>query len=573
MAFDGGFTYKMISELNTAVGSHIDKIYQPSRDALVFLVRKKGFAKRILISAKSGAARVQFTEEKFDNPAVPPMFCMLVRKHFSSARFLGAVGKRLERVIELNFETTNEMGDRVTQRIICELIGSQSNIILVANDGRILDAVRRSDIETSRRMIQPGAVYEYPESQGKIDPTSADVTTILSELENRGDVPLSRALLDTVDGLSPLICREISHRVGNGDASLACTDKETVKNQLEHFISELKGDSRPCLLLKPDGTPADFSYTAINQYGNAYTLKEYPTLSELLDAYYSEREAAANIQRLASDILKLVNNLATRAEKRLNIRREELKSCRDRENLRIYGELIKANIHLIKVGSSFAEVPNFYDENLALIRIPLDPALSPAANAAKYFKEYKKSYNAEQTLTELIEKDCAEIEYLQSVLESISRCKCAADIAEIRQELSTAGYIRAASGNNRRRESVSAPAEFKSAEGYRILVGKNNTQNDLITTKIATKGDLWFHVKGIPGSHVVVMCCGNDVSDETVLFAARLAAKNSKASTSSNIPVDYTPIKFVKKPNGAKPGMVIYTTNRTVFVTPQEENL
>ena len=573
MAFDGGFTYKMISELNTAEQSHIDKIYQPSRDALVFLLRKKGFAKRLLLSAKSGAARVQFTEEKFDNPAVPPMFCMLVRKHFSAARFLGAVGRGLERVIELNFETTNEMGDRVCQRIICELIGSQSNIILVANDGRIIDAVRRSDIETAHRIIQPGAVYEYPESQGKLDPTTTDTEILTDRLFQCGDVPLSKALLDTVDGLSPLICREISHRTSGGDAPISRTDKKVLKAELNNLISELKGECHPCLLLKPDGTPADFSYTTINQYEGAYTLKDYPTLSELLDAYYREREAAANIQRLASDILKLASNLLSRAEKRLNIRREELKECRNRENLRIYGELIKANLHMINGGSSFADVPNFYDENLDIIRIPLDPALSPAANAAKYFKEYKKSYNAEQTLSELIEKDGTEIEYLQSVLESISRCKCAADISEIRQELSDAGYIRAVSSRTRKRDSVSAPTEFKSPDGYRVLVGKNNTQNDLITTRIATKGDLWFHVKGVPGSHVVVMCGGNDVSDETIIFAARLAAKNSKAATSSNIPVDYTPIKFVKKPNGAKPGMVIYTTNKTVFVTPQEENL
>ncbi len=573
MAFDGGFTYKMISELNTAQQSHIDKIYQPSRDVLVFLLRKKGFAKRLIISAKSGAARVHFTDEKYDNPAVPPMFCMLVRKHFSSARFLGAVGKGFERVIELNFETTNEMGDRVCQRIICELIGSQSNIILVASDGRILDAVRRSDIETSRRIIQPGAIYEYPESQGKLDPLKNDTDTILKELLKRGEVPLSRALLDTVDGLSPLVCREISHRAGSNDAPLSGSDISAVREGLSAIVGELSGEAKPCLLLKDDGTPADFSYTEIKQYGDAYRTEFFGSLSELLDAYYREREAAANIKRLSADILKLVNNLITRAEKRLNIRREELKACKDRENLRIYGELIKANLHMISGGSSFAEVQNFYDENLGIIRIPMDPALTPAANAARYFKEYKKSYNAEQTLSELINKDCSEIEYLSSVLESIARCTCAADIAEIRQELSVAGYLRTSSANGRKRDVSTPPAEFTSPDGYRVLVGKNNTQNDLITTRIATKGDLWFHVKGIPGSHVVVMCSGNEVSDETVIFAARLAAKNSKAATSSNVPVDYTPVKFVKKPNGAKPGMVIYTTNKTVFVTPQEETV
>lgn len=569
MAFDGVFTYKTAAELNEARLSHIDKIYQPSRDELVFLLRKKGFAGRLLISAKSGAARVQFTEQKYENPAVPPMFCMLVRKHFSSAKFLGAEILGLERLIELKFEATNEMGDLVNIAIVCELIGNQSNIILVDQEGRIIDAVRRSDIETARRIIQPGAIYEYPEPQGKLNILTTDADEITLKILNLRELPLSRALLDTLDGLSPLICRELAFRICGGDEPVLNIDATVLSRELGRFKTELLGSCKPSLLLKPDGTPTDFSYMPIMQYEGAYTIKEYPTLASLLDAYYSEREHSERIRRGAADIIKLVDNLIARARKRLMIRQEELRACGDREKLRIYGELIKANLHLIENGSRRAVVQNFYDENLGLIEIPLDPALSPSANATKYFKEYKKSHTAEQTLSVLIEKDTLEIEYLESVADSITRCKTVADIAEIRQELSDAGYIRCVN-TKRKKETVSAPKEIQSAEGYRILIGKNNTQNDYITTRLASKGDLWFHVKGAAGSHVVVMCSGKEVSDDTVMLAARLAAENSKAASSANVPVDYTPIKFVKKPNGAKPGMVIYTTNKTVFVTPEE---
>ncbi len=569
MAFDGGFTRKMTAELVEARLAHVDKIYQPSRDELVFLLRKKGFNKKLLISARSGAARVQFTESRFENPAVPPMFCMLVRKHFLSAKLIDVVQNGLERIIELVFESLNEMGDLVRQRIVCELIGNQSNIILVGADGRILDSVRRSDIETAKRLIQPGAVYEYPDSQGKLNPLENDSGSIVDELCKRGELPLSRALLDTLDGLSPLICREISHRTGYMDAAVFETPSTDIARKLEVFLSELKSGGSPALLLNADGSPADFSYINIQQYSGGYTVRECESYSALLDRYYSERENAERVRKAGADIIKLVGNLKNRAAKRRGIREQELDACADREKLRIYGELIKANLHMIRQGSNFAEVQNFYDPNLDFIRIPLDPAISPTANATKYFKDYKKSYTAEQTLTELIGKDGEEIEYLESVLDSISRCSSVSDIAEIRDELSEAGYIRIQS-TKRKKENVSAPREFSCPEGYRILVGRNNVQNDYITTRLASKNDTWFHVKGIPGSHVIVMNGGCEISDETLLFAAGLAAKNSKAASSSNVPVDYTPVKFVKKPSGAKPGMVIYTTNKTLFVTPQE---
>ena len=569
MPFDGGFTRNTVNELKRAIDCHIDKIYQPSRDELVFLLRKKGFAARLLICSRPGGARIQFTETKLENPAVAPMFCMLARKHFSGARLISVNQNSLERVIELEFEATDEMGDRVKPRVVCELIGNQSNIILVDDKGKTIDAVRRSDIETAKRLIHPGAAYTYPEPQGKLDITECTLESVYEEIL-RSDCALSKALISTFDGLSPLICREIAYRA-YGDDIEACTAKDS--SALLRALNEIKHDiidGKPTLLCDENGAPADFSYTDIGQYGERYQRIEYNSFGELLDAFYSKRELHARMQRAAGDILKLVNNALSRAIKRLALRREELRGCADRERFRIYGELIKANLYAIENGSRRAVVQNYYDPELSEIEIPLDPALTPANNAAKYFKEYKKSYTAEQTLTALTAQDEKEIEYLESVLDALSRSESMAELAEIREELAESGYL-PQKNEQKKKKTVSSPIkEYTSKEGYRILVGKNNRQNDEITTRIAAKNDLWFHVKNIAGSHVLVCCGGEAVSDETVLFAARLAAFHSKASASSQVPVDYTRVKFVKKPNGAKAGMVIYTTNQTVYVTPSE---
>ena len=558
MAFDGGFLYTVAQELQQAVDCHVDKIYQPARDVLVLQLRKKGFVKRLVLSAASGTARVHFTEQKQENPDTPPMFCMLARKIFSSAKLIAVQQKGLERVIEFTFDTANEMGDRIKPKIVCELITGSSNIILVGDDGKIYDAVHRSDIEKSDRLIMSGATYRYPDSQNKINILNADLDLVVNKVKecNNGDLP--SAILQTLEGMSPLVCREISNY-------------ENITTALQKLKKNISSGEFN-ILYKADGTPADFCYMPITQYGSLYSVKQFDSPSQLLDAFYSERENAARINKASSDITKLLSNLISRAKRRMAIRGEELERNLNREDLRINGELIKANLYAIKPGSATACVQNYYDENLSIIEIPLDPSLSPAANASKYFKDYKKSCAAVQSLGALIESDKQEIEYLESVSESLTRCKSLADIAEIREELSLGGYIKSISKKQPRKKAQTQLTEYKSVEGYKIVVGKNNLQNDYITCTLASKGDMWFHTKNIHGSHVVVFCGGAPISDETILFAARLAAKNSKAASSGNVPVDYTPIKYVKKPSGAKAGMVIYTTNKTIFVTP-EDNL
>jgi predicted ribosome quality control (RQC) complex YloA/Tae2 family protein len=324
------------------------------------------------------------------------------------------------------------------------------------------------------------------------------------------------------------------------------------------------------MVLKPDSLPLEFSYIEIKQYGDNYKNREYETYSKLLDAFYTERDTAARISSAAHDIIKLLNNLKSRTEKKLALRLNELKQCENRETFRIYGELLKANLYNIKNGSKFALVSNYYDPEMTEIKIPLNPALSPSKNAEKYFKDYKKTYTAEQTLTALTEADKKELIYFDSVLDSINRATTFSEINEIREELAVGGYIKKVISKQKKKHQTIVFKEEVSVEGFRILIGKNNIQNDYLTTKLASKNDMWFHVKNIAGSHVVVFCDGRKLADETILKAAIFAAQNSKAAFSTQVPVDYTQIRNVKKPNGAKPGMVIYTTNKTIYVNPTE---
>ena len=565
MPFDGGFTHKIAGELSSAADCHIDKLYQPSRDELVFLLRKKGFAAKLLLSARPGEARAQFTEQKYENPDTPPTFCMLARKYFSGARLTAVTQPGLERILELHFETTDEMGDRVTERIICELIGNQANIVLVSQSGRIIDAIRRSDLESGKRLLLPGAVYCYPEPQDKLNLLSAPAEELAERIMSLPELPLSKALLSSADGISPLIARETAYLAG-GDPLVRDTDPERLRAALSRLSSALSEKGKPVMLIR-NGAPADYSYTDIRQYCETET-REFDSFSRLLDEFYAGRDTAARVKLASADVSRAVSRALSRAVKRLALRRDELKASENREQLRIFGELLKANLHSVAPGSALARVPNYYDPELKQVSIPLDPALSPAANAAKYFKDYKKSYTAEQTLTGLISSDEKEIAYLETVEESVSRCRCLADIAEIREELCDGGYMKAQTKGALRKKTETKPLEYCSAEGYRILAGRNNRQNDAVTTRMAEKNDLWFHTKNIPGSHVVICCGGQPVSDETMLAAAQLAAFYSKAAQSEQVPVDYTPVKYVKKPGGAKPGMVIYTTNKTVFVKP-----
>ena len=566
MPLDGIFLHHLTKELQKCVGCRADKIHQPNRDELVVLLRSAGFSGKLLITTRSGSARLHITETSPDNPAEPPSFCRLLRKHLSAAKITAIEQVGLDRTVIIRFMSYNEMGDTVYPFLAVELITGRANIILCEESGRIIDALHRSDIERSARLIQPGAKYQLPEAQPKLSPVTADTKAICDAVCD-APTPLSSAILSALEGVSPLVARELAKSVSESD-KIANELDENEKSKLSEVISSFKEtleSSAAYTVKEQDGTVRDFSYLPISQYGGESEKSE--SFSLLLDRFYGGKDTAARIRGMAQDILKLLNNLLARTERKLSYRLDDLERSKNREELRIYGELIKANLYLIKGGAEKATVQNYYDENMGYIDIPLDPALSPAANAAKYFKEYKKSYTAEERLTALIEEDKRDIEYIESVLDSLSRAKTAAELSEIRAELSDAGYIHAPL-SKKQRVVASKPLEFTSPSGLKILVGKNNREYDLLTLKTAAKTDLWFHTKNIPGSHVILFTDGKTPSDEDLLFAASLAAGHSKAGLSENVPVDFTEVKYVKKPSGAKPGMVIYTTNRTLFVKP-----
>lgn len=574
MGIDGIYLYQLKTEIENGLNNaRIDKIHQPSKEELVLLLRSASGAKRLLISIRPSAPRINFTQNNFENPSEPPMFCMLMRKHLSGARFIRVEDNGFERVVTLLFEGTNEMGDRVRFSLVTELIGKQTNLVLVGADGRIIDSLRRSDIEAGGRMIQPGALYTLPEKQEKLNVIKTEPSEIIEAVKT-AVMPLSKALVSVVDGFSPLIAREIVVRAGcdtdKYSNDLISAEEAALIGALADFKQKL-ACPKPTVLVDDRGIPFEFSYTDITQYGTSAKKTNFATLSELLDAVYTERDRKERIRSYANELFKLVNNLLSRTAKKIAIRKKEQEKCADGDKWRIYGELLKANLYAVERGVPYVDVQNYYDPELKTVRIPLNVTLTPAQNAQRYFKEYKKCCNAQAMLGQLIEGSENELRYIESVADELGRASSVSDLNEIRSELALAGYIRER-GDRKKQVRASAPLEFVSPDGHRVLVGRNNRQNDELTLRTASDGDMWFHTKNIPGSHVIVFCNGDELSDETVLFAAELAARHSKAAGSSSVPVDYTRVKYVKKPAGAKPGMVIYKTNKTVYVTPEGGN-
>ncbi len=571
MALDGAFLRNLINELNeTVIGTRVEKVFQPTRDEIVLLLRRAGFSGRLLLSAANSTARLHLTSNAPENPQQAPMFCMLLRKHIGGAKVLGISQSGLERVAKISFEARNELGDTVYPAMYLELITGRPNIVFTDSHGVILDSVRRSDIERNTRMIQPGAKYTLPDGQGKLILSEDSKSEAVKRLQEASSRRVHEAIINTVDGVSPLVAREIAV---NCEADLDSTVGDTTEKKLNWAMDRLCGYQQcgePHILYK-NGSPYDFSYMPISQYGSVVKCERAPSFSELLDLFYSKRGQEERIRQQSQDILKLLTNLSSRITRKLSARKSDLKKCADREKYRIYGELIKANIYTIKRGDSVARVVNYYDPEGSMVNIPLNVTLSPADNAQKYFKDYKKYCVAEKTLEELIADGEAEAQYIDSVFDALSRAETSADLAAIREELSLAGYIKRPANFKKNKGVQSKPYSFLSSDGFPILVGKNNMQNDQLTLRTAAKTDMWFHTKNIHGSHCILLLEGREPTDNAILEAATLAAYYSKGREGSNIPVDYTLVKNVKKPSGARAGMVIYTTNQTVYVSPQGE--
>jgi len=557
----------LLDELRTVLeGGKIDKIYQPAKDEVIFHMRANGGNVKLLLSANPGHPRPQLTELSRENPETPPMFCMLLRKHLTGARLLELTQPPMERLAELRFETLNELGDRVERRLILECIGRKSNLILLDDEGRITDCIRRVDSDIStQRPVMPGMFYQYPQAPDKLNPLSLEEEELYNLLLFAPpDKAWDKWLLDTFNGISPLVARELVFRAGEDAAELAAQGVKLFKCA--------KDKNFTAVALMREGKFADFSFLPILQYGPATELKRFETFSKMLDDFYEAREAQERVKQRGQDFIKSVTNARDRIARRIANQEKELAAAADRETMRQYGDIITSNLHVMKRGMTLLKAANFYDPDYREVEIPLDPLKTPQQNAAKYYRDYTKAKTAEEMLQIQLEKGRAELDYLNSVLESITLSEGDRDLQEIRQELTETGYLRRQkTAAKREKKVVSKPMEFRSSAGLRISVGKNNSQNDRLTTKEAFKSDIWLHTQKIHGSHVIVHTEGGKPDEESLREAAVLAAWFSQGRESGRVPVDYTPVRFVKKPAGARPGMVVYTTYETMYVTPDEE--
>ena len=569
----------VVHELQNALsGAKIDKIYQPGRDEVVLALRAPAGNVKLLLSANPSPPRAHLTQISRENPDKPPMFCMLLRKHLSGARLLELVQPPMERVVDLRLEALDELGDRVERRLVLEAMGRHSNLILLDGEGRIMDCLRRVDSDMSaRRQVLPGLFYRLPPAQEKLDPSSLDRAALESALaaapeESQAD----KWLLDTFGGLSPLICRELAFRAGGAtDARLHQMGeggRSRLLDELEGLLRSVQENSFTPVMLEKEGHPSDFTFQPISQYGPAVSCVPFPSFSALLDRFYEQRENQERVRQRGQDLIRSVTNARDRAARKIGLQEQELAATRDRERLRQFGDIITSNLHAMEKGMSRLTAADFYDPECPQIHIPLDPLLTPQQNAAKYYKEYNKAKTAESILTLQLEKGRRDLDYLNSVLEAIALAEGERDLQEIRQELTDTGYLRRPSkARDRGKRVASKPMEFRSSSGLRISVGKNNTQNDLLTTKQAFKSDLWFHTQKIHGSHVILWTEGGQPDLTSIQEAAQLAAWFSQGRESGKVAVDYTPVKYVKKPGGARPGMVVYTTYETAYVAPDGE--
>lgn len=576
MALDGAFLACLRQELWDALPeARIDKIHQPGREELLIALRYKGGNRKLYLSAGANAPRLHFTETAPENPPQPPMFCMLLRKRLTGGRLTAIRQEGWERALYLDFDCINELGDPVRLTLAVEIMGRHSNIILIGPDGRIIDAIKRVDpAMSSVRPILPGLRYEVPPPPvGRYDLSHHTPQQVIAALQEGRDAPLSKALQAVVTGLSPLSCREIAYRATAGlDTTvhaLGPREWEKLTDCLTRTRDAVLHGTRriPFLLLKSDKTPLEYSFQTIIQYGTESVGQEMESFSALLDTFYAKRAAAERMRVKGHDLLRVLQNSMERVNRKLHIQRQELAAAADREALRLYGDLINANMHLIPSGASQASLINYYDENCAPLTVPLDPALSPAANAQKYYKDYRRAQTAERMLTQRIAAGEQELVYLESVFDSLSRATTTRELDQLRLELEAEGYLRKTKGKQKPPPPMK-PLTFRSDEGFTIYVGRNNLENDRLTLKVAKGSDIWLHTKNIPGSHVIVVCDGQTPPDHTLEQAAILAATHSKAANSVQVPVDYAAAKHVKKPSGAKPGMVIYTDNRTAYVNP-----
>ncbi|MCL2873303.1 MAG: NFACT family protein [Defluviitaleaceae bacterium] len=576
MALDGVTIAAVVKELNSKIANgRVDKIYQPEKDEVIVNIRAQGSNHKLLLTANPSHARLCLTNEAKSNPIDAPLFCMLMRKHLSGGKVLDIEQEDFDRIIKIRIESMSEMGDLSVKTLIIEIMGKHSNIILIDHADIILGSIKYVSFDTSSvREVLPGKSYVSPPSKGKLDPTKLDELQFIQLAKSSPEKALD-FLYKTYSGMSPFFASEVCFRADSDD-NMSLNSKSNDKiltlfnafSQLMNKIKDGKFDFN--ILLDKNKKPMEFSCISMELFA-AYDKIEAESASELLEMYYKSRDSQFRMSQKTADLRKMVKLNFDRCVKKQDVYEKTLKGIENRDRLKVYGELLTANIYAIEKGMNTFTTVNFYSEDGEEITIQLDPTKTPAENAQKYFKRYTKEKRTFIALKDQMKQNKEELAYLDSVMTMISSCNDEADIEDIREELTDNGYLKKKPKRKGQKQKTSKPMHFISSDGFDIYIGKNNKQNDELTLKFAESLDIWFHTKDIPGSHVIVRTGGETPPNKTLTEAATLAAYYSKAKESSLVPVDYVIKKHVKKPNGAKPGMVIYDNHSTAYVTPTEE--
>lgn len=570
MPLDGLTLGLIAGELNGALaGGRVNKIIQPERDELILTIRSGGENRQLLLSATANCARAHLTQVRKNNPLEPPALCMLMRKHLVGARVCAVRQIESDRILEIELEHYDELGERARKKLVCEFMGKHSNLIFVGGDGRIIDSARRvNDQISSVREVLPGLRYELPPAHGKIPFDHVEAEALYAAVAGING-PLHRVLAKSISGLSTQTARELAFRAaGSEDAHTGEIDLRAACERVAAELKSIPQTVAPAVLYNTDGAPVDF--VAFPYRSRAHLQTEVcSSISEAMDAFYRTRDMAERIQQKSAALHRTLKKNIERCERKLALQQEALLGSQRMEEYRLKGELLTANLHLAQKGMREVDVPNYYEEGMPMLRVALDEKLSPGQNAQKYFKLYQKARNAQTLAAEQIEKTSAELNYLEGQMDNLGKCQEEAELFELRQELEKFGYVKP---NRSRRQMKqlppSKPMRFTAPSGRAILVGKNNLQNDKLTFT-AQPNEVWLHAKDMPGSHVIIV--GEAPDEATIFYAARLAAAYSKGKASSRVPVDFTLRRYVKKPGGAKPGFVIYTNQRTLYVEPAEE--
>ncbi len=568
-------------EINNIVkGGRIEKIYQPEKDEIVLLIKAGGKNLRLVISASSANPRIYITDSVKENPQEPPMFCMLMRKHVSSGKILEVKSVDFERIVDILIEGRNEMGDVVFKHLICEIMGKNSNIILTDENMKITDAIKHVDITVSRvRNIFPGLTYRKPPDGERQNPLEMEENDFYDVLKKSNEAwGIDKCVTSAIMGTSPLFGREAAWRaLGKSNVLLGETDdsdKEKIAKELYLMIQKVKNyEFSPVLLFKEgEEKPMDFAVYKIEQYGQEYKCVESESICETLESFYSKKDAAERMRARSYSLMKTVTLQLERVRKKINLLDETLRECEKKEKYRMWGDIITANLYRMKQGDEVLEAVNFYDEEAKEVTLALDALKSPSKNAQQYYKKYQKAKTAEVEAGKQLKKAMEEMEYLESVVNEIGDAKTPSELDEIKEELLSEGVIKTTFTKKKQpKKAKMSPPEEYFYEGYTIFAGKNNVQNDYLTLKIGRADDLWLHTKNIPGSHVLVKNRGEAFPKKVIEAACILAATKSKGKNSSKVEVDYCPVSHVKKPNGAKAGMVIYEIYETAVVTPDEK--